>query len=163
DTRLAVGYLDQRAVSVFDPANGDGAAELPVGAMGGQTVAWHPHGELLAVGGDDALIHIWDVPSKRKLATLDGHSQNVWQLTFHPDGGLLASHGWDGQMKLWDVATGRPLLRLTLVSVPQFSPDGRLLGVTWRGDQAEFLEVTLGREYHTLVNSAGTRALGEGG
>ncbi len=155
DTRLAVGYFPTRPVSVLDTATGKYLASLPVGPMGGQFVAWQPHSDHLAVGGNDALIHIWNVPTKRKIATLEGHVHNVWHLTFHPDGDLLATHGWDGQWLLWDVSSGRLLMRLASAGVPQFSPDGRRLGVTWRGDHADFLEVTRSRQYNSLVSAAG--------
>jgi WD40 repeat protein len=82
--------------------------------------------------------------------------QYVGVLTFHPDGSLLASYGWDGQLLLWNPSSGRLLLRLTSVSTPKFSPDGRWLGVAWHGDSADLLEVTPTREYRTLVSSAGT-------
>ena len=44
-------------------------------------------------------------------------------------------------------------MRLTSVSDPQFSADGRWLGVARHGEQAELLEVTPSREYRTLVSS----------
>ena len=45
---------------------GDGAllANLPVGAVSGQVVAWHPDGERLAVAGSDPGIQIWDVTTR---------------------------------------------------------------------------------------------------
>src|SRR5262249_53929494 len=134
--------------------------DLPVGAMSNQVVAWHPDGERLAVAGSDPRIQIWNVAAQRKVATLEGHAQYVAVLTFHPDGDLLASHGWDGLLLLWQPSSGRQLLRLTSVSAPRFSADGRWLGVTWDGDRADLLEVTPSREYRTLVSSAGA---GRGG
>ena len=44
--------------------------------------------------------------------------------------------------------------------MPQFSSDGRWLGVAWHGEQAQLLEVTPTREYRTLVSSLGA---GQGG
>ena len=100
--------------SVYDAASGALLTDLPVGAMSDQVVAWHPDGERLAVAGSDPRIQIWNVAAKRKVATLEGHAQQVTELTFHPDGGLLASHAWDGVLRLWDPSTGRPLLQLPL-------------------------------------------------
>ena len=71
-------------------------ADLPVGPMNHQVVAWHPDGARLAVAGSDPRIQIWDVAAQRKLATLEGHVQHVTRLSFHPDGDLLASRSWDG-------------------------------------------------------------------
>ncbi len=157
DSRLAVGYLERRHVTVTDTATGNTVVQVPPGSMGGQIVAWHPSRDLLAIGGDDALIHVWNMAVRRRLFTLEGHAQNLLHLTFHPDGDLLASQGWDGQLLLWDINSGHRLMRYTTVSVPEFSRDGRLLGVTWHGDQAYFVEVTPSREYFTLANNAASR------
>jgi WD40 repeat protein len=153
--RLAVGYATAPAVAVFDAATGAPLTELPVGAMAAQVVAWHPDGQRLAVAGSDPRIQMWDVAAKRLLVSLEGHSHNVTNLTFHPGGELLASHGWDGQLLLWHPASGRLLMPLTSYCSPQFSADGRYLGVVWSGDRADLLEVTPTREYRTLVGSAG--------
>jgi hypothetical protein len=53
-------------------------------------------------------------------------------------------------------------MRLTSVSSPHFSADGRRLGVTWDGDKADLLEVTPTREYRTMVSSVGADRGGYG-
>jgi serine/threonine protein kinase/WD40 repeat protein len=153
--KLAVGYYGALPTSVYDAADGALLAELPVGGMSGQAVAWHPDGRRLAVAGSDPRVQIWDVAAKHKVATLEGHVQLVTTVTFHPDGELAATYGWDGQLLLWHPASGRRLMKLTAAGAPHFSADGRLLGVVWEGDRADLLEVTPTREYRTLVSSAG--------
>jgi serine/threonine protein kinase len=96
--KLAVGYFNARAASVYDAANGTLVTDLPVGAMSDQVVAWHPDGERLAVAGSDPRIQMWNVAVKRRVAILDGHAQRVTTVAFHPGGELVASHGWDGQL-----------------------------------------------------------------
>jgi hypothetical protein len=152
--QLAVGYLNRGVASVYDAANGKLVADLEVGAIQNQVVAWHPQGERLAVTGSDPRIQIWSVAVKDKLAVLDGHRQHVQRLTFHPSGQLLASRGWDGMLLLWDPFTGRQLMRLTSVNDPQFSVDGRWLGVAWHENRADLLEVALNRENRTLSSNA---------
>jgi WD40 repeat protein len=153
--KLAVGYFSARPASVYDAVTGALVTDLPVGAMSDQVVAWHPDGERLAVAGEDPRIQIWNVATKRQVATLEGHAQRVTSVTFHPDGEMVASHGWDGQLLLWHPSTERELMRLTSVRSPHFSADGRYLGVAWDGDRADLLEVTPTREYRTTVSSLG--------
>ena len=156
DRRLAVGYAESRVASVYDSAQGSHVADLPVGLMNDQVVAWHPDGARLAVAGTDPRIQIWDVAAKRRLAMLEGHVEPVRGLSFHPDGDLLASGSWDGVLRLWDSATGRQLMQFALAGIPAFSNDGRWLGSAWQGgEQWQLLEVTPSREYRTIVSSLG--------
>jgi serine/threonine protein kinase/WD40 repeat protein len=148
--RLAVGYEDASFASVYESTTGELVASLPVGPIRGQVVAWHPDGARLAVGGSDPRIQIWNVPGKRKLATLEGHIQQVVQLTFHPRTDLLASTSRDGFVRLWDPATGRQLLHFSAPVVCRLSVDGRYLGLARHGEQAKLVEVTPTREYRTL-------------
>jgi len=152
--RLAVGYVDSKNVSIYDSSNGDLVTSLPVGARQTQPLAWHPDGRRLAVG-QSQVIQIWDVDANRKLATLQGHIQQVETLTFHPDGALLASDSGDGVLRLWDTSTGRPLMQLPQRRSMRFSSDGRWLGAGKRGEEAHLLEVTPTREYRTLVSNQG--------
>jgi eukaryotic-like serine/threonine-protein kinase len=158
--QLAVGYHTSTIASVYDATNGKLVANLPVGSINEQVVAWHPDGERLAVAGSDPRIQVWDVAAKRKLATLEGHAQHVTHLTFHPGGGLLASTSWDGVLRLWDPSSGRQLMQIPVSSHAGYSSDGRYLGLAVHGEQAQLLEVTPSREYRTFGSSLGA---GQGG
>jgi serine/threonine protein kinase/WD40 repeat protein len=152
--QLAVGCLDSTSAWVYDAGTGKLLATLAVGPNQEQMVAWHPDGQRLAVSCGQR-IQIWDVAAKRKVATLEGHVQQVTVLSFHPDGSLLASGSWDGVLRLWDPATGRQLMQLPLQVQVKCSPDGRFLGVGQHGEQGQLLEVTTSREYRTFVSSLG--------
>jgi serine/threonine protein kinase/WD40 repeat protein len=160
--KLAVGFFSAKSVCIFDATRGTLLAELPVENMDHQIVAWHPDGERLAVAGSDPRIQIWSVTTKRTLATLEGHVQQVTDLAFHPNGNLLASHSWEGRLLLWQPSTGRQLLGLTTIGAPQFSADGRWLRLTWDGNRSDLLEVASHLEYRTLVSSAGVNRGGYG-
>lgn len=89
-----------------------------------------PDGTVLAAGGDDTVIYLWDVQTGTRLDTLAAHTRRVTSLAYSPDGRMLASGADDGTTRLWDMtaATG-PKLRLTLLGLPgawaAFTPDGR--------------------------------------
>jgi eukaryotic-like serine/threonine-protein kinase len=157
NSKLAVGYARSNVASVYDAASGALLTDLPVGAMTETVVAWNPDGRRLAVTGslENPVIQIWDVAARRKVAMLEGHPQRVTYLSFHPDGDLLASASWDGVVRLWHPSTGRQLMQLPITAVPQFSSDGRWLGVAQHGEQAQLLEMATTREYRTLVSSLG--------
>jgi serine/threonine protein kinase/WD40 repeat protein len=155
--QIAIGYRDQPRVSIYEFATGRETTQLLLGPPSTRgTVRWHPEGKLLAVGSSDPRIQIWDVEAQRKLATLEGHVQDVDQLTFHPGGQLLASRSWDGVMRLWDLATARPTMQIPLSAQLQFSKDGRWLGSFWADEEhAQLLELTPTQEYFTLENRPG--------
>jgi WD40 repeat protein len=79
--KLAVGYDDPQVTSIYDTATGTIRAELPVGAVNSQVLAWHPDGIRLAIGSSDPRIQIWNVNTKLKVASLEGHVQLVTNLS----------------------------------------------------------------------------------
>jgi WD40 repeat protein len=97
-------------------------------------LAWSPDGKLLASGGHDPLVRLWDPRSGQEVRSISGHQgRSVWSLAFSPDGKTLVSVG-GGQAQVWDAAEGRELRRLgkanSHLSHAIFSPDGKRLVIT---------------------------------
>ncbi len=64
---------------------------------------------ILAAGGDDRAITLWNVRNGQLLEVLTGHTNTVQAVTFSQDGTLLASSSVDHTIKLWDMTTGQCL------------------------------------------------------
>lgn len=70
------------------------------------SLAFSPDGTLLASGGDDHQIKLWDVATGAELAAVEAHSQTVTGLAFSPSGDHLASVSLDGSWKIWRPSRG---------------------------------------------------------
>lgn len=97
-----------------------------------QCIAWSPGSRLLAGGGDDKLITIWDMSNGNVTLTLKGHSDFVQGVAWSKDGASLASASADKTILIWDALQGgQPQLTLTghtdTVYSVAWSPDGSLL------------------------------------
>ncbi|MEW5959713.1 MAG: WD40 repeat domain-containing protein, partial [Chloroflexota bacterium] len=135
----------------------DMVANQPLASLKGhldmiRSLAFSPKGQVLASGGDDKTIILWDVATRQPLTQpLLDHTAQVLSLAFSPDGRLLASGSEDGRVMLWDVPDGldagstpprllgRPLVNGDRAWRLAFSPDGRLLASAGRNDGAIML------------------------
>ena len=71
-----------------------------------RALAFHPGGSLLGTSSDDRRIRLWEVPTGRCLAVLEGHTEPAHALGFTADGALLGSLSQDGSTRAWGVSTG---------------------------------------------------------
>ena len=105
------------------------------------TLKFSPNGALLATGNWDGGVKVWDIQSRRCLATLQrtGQFDLASELVFSPDGQYLASSGgkYDA-VYVWDIETKAQIAKFTVdeelqprhrpIHIPlTFSPDGKLL------------------------------------
>jgi WD40 repeat protein len=112
---------------LWDVATGRERWRLP---MSSWTLAFSPDGRLLAGGGVNRSIQIWETETGKEIRQF-GELSYVTQLAFSPDGKTLASTSRVGTVHLWEVLTGQERTRFEghrgEVFAVAFSADGRRL------------------------------------
>ena len=82
---------------------------------------------LIAIGGTNKLIKVFDLATNEVLYQIKKHSEWVTQVSFSPDGILLATADRNGGLFVWEAKTGNPF----------YSLDGHkeeITGLSWRAD-----------------------------
>jgi RNA polymerase sigma factor (sigma-70 family) len=143
---------DYRTIFAFDVATG---RERP-GLAGTQRVfclTASADGKLLAVGGADGRIDLWDLAGKKLLHDFGGPLGRAFSVAFSPDGKVLATAGDDPAIRLWEVGTWRERARLRrdhygFVTRLTFSPDGKFLAECGQDHEVRVWDVAAGKAVH---------------
>lgn len=108
-------------------------------------VAFDPTGKLLASGGHDGKVRLFDLVKGSQLKEINAHVKpptpaTVYTVAFSSDGKRLVSGSLDNSLKLWDVASGNMVKEFKAHKVKEFekghqepvysaafSPDGKFL------------------------------------
>ncbi len=95
------------------------------------SVVWSSDGEVLATGGGDGLVTLWNTESGKRLKTFAGHTNWVRGVAFSTTNDLLVSCSADKTIRLWDIQTGQCLKTLQghtgQVTSVAFSPDRQVI------------------------------------
>ena len=98
-----------------------------------RTVAVSPDDAVIASGGEDRTVRLWDANTGAHLATLTGHKGRVTRVVFSADGKWLASaseHRLDGTVRLWNLESRAQVAEMTHRKGAYdvaFSPDSKSL------------------------------------
>ena len=84
------------------PANADAVRII-------RALAYTPNNRSILVGGNDLLVHVWDLATHREMQQLSGHHGAVLDLAVTADGQRALSASADGTIRVWDLGTGKEL------------------------------------------------------
>ncbi|KAF9239102.1 WD40-repeat-containing domain protein [Melanogaster broomeanus] len=109
-SRLVSGSQDT-TLCIWDTTSGE-----PVGdkweahSDGVWAATYSPDDEMIASGGNDGLVRIWDAQRKMKIVEITDHPAAVYSVTFSPDGTCLATACADQSIRVLNVRTGALVL-----------------------------------------------------
>jgi dipeptidyl aminopeptidase/acylaminoacyl peptidase len=84
-------------------------------------IVFSPDGKRLAAADANRDIYVWELATREKIRTFQGHLKAVTSLAFSPDGTLLLSGSEDSTMLLWDVAgAGQVAMRLSTEQLREY-------------------------------------------
>jgi WD40 repeat protein len=105
--RWAAREASSGPAPAIPPGRGRAIASLEAHSSAVAGLALSADGQLLASGGADGSLRLWEASTQRPVATLRGHTSAVWGMALNPLAQLLASGSEDGVVRLWDLSTSQ--------------------------------------------------------
>src|ERR1700730_5051339 len=93
------------------------------------SVSFSPDGKLLASGGDDQKVKLWEVSTGNELRSFSTRDE-INSVAFSPDGNLLAAGGELQAATVWDLASGKERFHFSELSFAiAFNPNGQTIAI----------------------------------
>ena len=132
DGKLLAGAAAQGDVQVWGTKDGVVQKRFPAG-FGVSTMRFAPQSEVLALGGKDGRVSLWNLQSGTTIFDSKKHSAIVNAIAFSTDGKLMATGSDDRTAIIWEAGSGKARRTLkrhdfTVTSLA-FSPGDDLLAV----------------------------------
>lgn len=138
---VASGGLDHK-IYVWDLNGGGEKLHIDVGqdenSAKGSIYALSVRGSVMASGGPESIVRLWDPKSGKRITSFVGHTDNVRDILINQDGDKVMTASSDQTVKLWSMTAGRCMYTLTMHndSVWSLHSDHPQLSIFYSGDRS---------------------------
>jgi WD repeat-containing protein 48 len=144
---VASGGLDHK-IRVWDLNGGGEKLQLHAaedeGSQKGSVYALSVRGSIMASGGPESILRLWDPKSGKRITKFVGHTDNIRDILINESGDTVMTASSDQTIKIWSMAAGRCMNTLTMHndSVWSLYSDHPQLGVFYSSDRSGLVAKT---------------------
>ena len=144
---VASGGLDHK-IRVWDLNGGGEKLSIDVGedesSAKGSVYALSVRGSIMASGGPESIVRLWDPKSGKRITKFVGHTDNVRDILITQDGDTIMTASSDQTIKVWSMTAGRCMYTLTMHndSVWSLYSDHPQLSVFYSSDRSGLVAKT---------------------
>jgi hypothetical protein len=170
-SELAIGWKsqfnDDGGIERWSIARKKKLNSPPVLQGGIWTLDYAPNSNVLASGGADGVIRLWELSTCELISELKAAREYLEAVRFSPDACCLAAVAREhaGRLTIWDPKTGKRLREIACSGIGlAFTPDGKQVAVACGRDKPErsevpFWDVKTGKLVRTLKIGAPAEAI----
>jgi WD40 repeat protein len=136
DDRFVVTTCQDGTSRLWDLAEGKSVFQFPKAVPAEFSALSTRDGHRVILPESKTSMQIWDVLKKERAGNSLEMSANVMWRVFSPDDRHIALGAADGTVGVWNVDTSEPLfspVKIGRVTRMAFSPDAKILAITWNG------------------------------
>ena len=129
-----LAITESRGILLYDPETLTQVAHLAKEFDAPWTITFSPDGTLLASGGRDTNIRLWNITTHKQIHAFTGHNAGVRSVDFSPDGTFLTSASSDDTVRVWSLEKKQQVAALDVRKVAEqiptqviFSPNGSVI------------------------------------
>lgn len=144
---VASGGLD-RKICLWDLNGGGKTLEIDVRGEEivekGSVYALSVSENILATGGPESILHLWDPKTGKRITKFRGHTSTIRDVLVNKAGDMVMTASSDQTVKVWNVRAGRCMHTLTMHSDSVWSmySDDPNLGIFYSGDRSGLIVKT---------------------